>query len=90
MGGVARSGGERAAGQAEEAGGWGQGQAGEHSGGADGGRRQRWWLEARVAGAGGLGGEPEGDGGARKTMGSGWFRGQRIRRREKERWMGKG
>jgi hypothetical protein len=78
MGGVARSGGERAAGQAEEAGGWGQGQAGEHSGGADGGRRQRWWLEARVAG------------GARKTMGSGWFRGQRIRRREKERWMGKG
>jgi hypothetical protein len=47
-------------------------------------------VEAEGLGRGLGGGEPEGDGGARKTMGSGWFRGQRIRRREKERWMGKG
>jgi hypothetical protein len=38
-----------------------------------------------------LGGwEAEGGGVARKTTGRGWFRGERIGRREKERWMGKG
>jgi hypothetical protein len=69
-------------------GGWGQGLAAVGGGDSGGWRRGRPVLADPSPPA--PTGEAEGSAGARKTTGSGWFHGERIGRREKERWMGKG